>query len=382
MPPPTTTTTPMMGRGRNRAFTPRVSASKSGGAGKDRRRGKGVAEGGETVETGGGGGGGDGDDAALPSDLQRLVREHRAASGKASGSRTQGGTMSGVGRGMRTAEIGDSARVAIGAGAGAGRKAAEKAEKEMATVAARAVVEKAAASAAVFPSSKVTVKSEPMDTGDADVEERDPKVPAESDVVVSPPPPTARPARMSRSKQAQLALEEASRKIQPGRANTSEMFDAEDDWVDKTQYYPTVLTASSREVVTGTVGETMREAAEDTFIVFQLPSDLPLRKRNDIDEMDVDSVVEIPDDDESSAVSGMVRRISDLSDGQLGEIKIYADGTAKFFIGNAIFDVMQGTPYQHSEHLAHLDGENQQCVILGPSTTRMTCIPDVTQLLL
>jgi hypothetical protein len=252
----------------------------------------------------------------------------------------------------------------------------------MATVAARAVVEKAAASAAVFPSSKVTVKSEPMDTGDADVEERDPKVPAESDVVVSPPPPTARPARMSRSKQAQLALEEASRKIQPGRANTSEMFDAEDDWVDKTQYYPTVLTASSREVVTGTVGETMREAAEDTFIVFQLPSDLPLRKRNDIDEMDVDSVVEIPDDDESSAVSGMVRRISDLSDGQLGEIKIYADGTAKFFIGNAIFDVMQGTPYQHSEHLAHLDGENQQCVILGPSTTRMTCIPDVTQLLL
>ena len=192
----------------------------------------------------------------------------------------------------------------------------------------------------------------------------------------------ARQARMSKAKQAQLALEEASRRIQPERATTEEMYDAEEDWTDKSQYYPTVLTRSSREVDVGAVGDTVRESTEDKYVVLQLPSDLPLRKRIASEEMDVDGVVTLRDDDPDDEDSGMVRGVSELSNGQLGELKIHADGSAKLYIGNAVFDVMRGTPYQHSEQLARLDGDRQQCVIMGPTIARMTCVPDVTQLLL
>ena len=48
----------------------------------------------------------------------------------------------------------------------------------------------------------------------------------------------ARQARMSKSKQAQLALEEASRRIQHDRVTEEEMYDAEEDWADKSRYYP------------------------------------------------------------------------------------------------------------------------------------------------
>lgn len=192
----------------------------------------------------------------------------------------------------------------------------------------------------------------------------------------------ARQARMSKAKQAQLALEEASRRIQPERATTEEMYDAEEDWTDKSQYYPTVLTRSSREVDVGTVGDTVRESTDDKYVVLQLPSDLPLRRRVESEEMDVDGVVTLGDDDPADEDSGMVRSVSELSNGQLGELKIHADGSAKLYIGNAVFDVMRGTPYQHSEQLARLDGDRQQCVIMGPTIARMTCVPDVTQLLL
>ena len=194
----------------------------------------------------------------------------------------------------------------------------------------------------------------------------------------------ARQARMSKSKQAQLALEEASRRIQHDRVTEEEMYDAEEDWADKSQYYPTVLTERSRDVEGSSVGDVVRSTDEgNRFVVLQLPSDLPLIKRPEGEEMDVDGVVEVKDDDElGDEQNELVRGVADLANGQLGELKIHADGSAKLYIGNAAFDVMHGIPYQHSEHLARLDESKRQCVIMGSTVARLTCVPDVTQLLL
>jgi hypothetical protein len=143
-----------------------------------------------------------------------------------------------------------------------------------------------------------------------------------------------------------------------------------------------VLTTASREIAPASVAETVRGATGDRFMVLQLPSDLPLRKRDDDEDMEVDGVVEIGDDEDKIGAARMVRSTSELADGQLGELKIHADGSAKLYIGNAIFDVLQGTPYQHAEQVAQLDKVNGNCVIMGDSSARMICVPDVTQLLL
>lgn len=194
----------------------------------------------------------------------------------------------------------------------------------------------------------------------------------------------ARQARMSKVKQAQLALEEASRRIQRDRMTEDEIYDAEDDWVDRTQYYPTVLTRSSREIETAAVGEVLHAATDDQFVVLQLPAYLPLRKHGESSNMEVDGVVTVADDDESvhSDDSGAVRSLDDLSEGQLGELKVLADGSAKLYIGDAVFDVMTGTPYQHAEQLARLDADNGQFIVMGNTSARLTCVPDVTHLLL
>jgi len=194
----------------------------------------------------------------------------------------------------------------------------------------------------------------------------------------------ARQARMSKSKQAQMALEEASRRIQHDRVTEEEMYDAEEDWADKSQYYPTVLTERSRDVEVSSVGDVVRSTDDgDRFVVLQLPSDLPLIKRPEGEEMDVDGVVEVKDDNDSDDEQNeLVRGVADLANGQLGELKIHADGSAKLYIGNAAFDVMHGVPYQHSEQFARLDESKRQCVIIGSTIARLTCVPDVTQLLL
>ena len=194
-----------------------------------------------------------------------------------------------------------------------------------------------------------------------------------------------RQVRMSKAKQAQLAMEEASKKIQPDRMATEQMHDAEDDWVDKSQYYPTVL-KSAREMDVASVGEVVKSSTDDNYVVLQLPSYLPLRKHGGNEIMEVDGVVTVADENSdehtNSEDNDIVRDLSELSEGQLGELRIHADGSAKLYIGNAVFDVMHGTPYQHAEQVVRLDSENQQCVIMGTSSARLTCVPDVTALLL
>jgi len=341
------------GRGRRGNFAPRLNVARgSGGKGKKASKEP-------TAE----------EDVSLPSGVEKLVREARAA--------TRGGGRGSVDpsmpikRGARIAAPGDSDRVMIGGGS-APAPASKKASASKAAAT-------AAADEVTLPSSKTktTVKNEPMDVDDdksVSASDSDAKDTA-MDVSTAP----TRQVRMSRQKQAALAMENAARQVQPQRATTEKMYDAEQDWTDKNQYYPTVLTTSSREVETSSVGDVIRDTNGEDYVVFQLPSDLPLRNKSASDQMEVDGVIDLGDD---LKPQDCVRKVSELSDGQLGELKIHADGSVKLCIGNAIFDVTQGTPYQHAEQLARLDEDRQRCVILGKSTTRVTCIPDVTHLLL
>ena len=358
---PTTTTTggeggdgsTGTGRGRRGNFAPRLNAARGSG-GKGKKASKEPAA----------------EDVSLPSGVEKLVREARAA--------TRGGGKGSVDpsmpikRGARIAAPGDSDRVMIGGGA-APAPASKKAAASKAAAA-------AATTEVTLPSSKTKkdAKDEPMDVDDDDKSDSESGSDAKDTAMDVGTAPT-RQVRMSRQKQAALAMENAARQVQPQRATTEKMYDAEQDWTDKDQYYPTVLTTSSREVETSSVGDAIRDTNGEDYVVFQLPSDLPLRNKSASDQMEVDGVIDLGDD---LKPQDCVRKVSELSDGQLGELKIHADGSVKLCIGNAIFDVTQGTPYQHAEQLARLDEDLEQCVILGKSTTRVTCIPDVTHLLL
>lgn len=341
------------GRGRRGNFAPRLNAARGSG-GKGKKASKEPAA----------------EDVSLPSGVEKLVREARAA--------TRGGGKGSVDpsmpikRGARIAAPGDSDRVMIGGGA-APAPASKKAAASKAVAA-------AATTEVTLPSSKTKkdAKDEPMDVDDDDKSDSESGSDAKDTAMDVGTAPT-RQVRMSRQKQAALAMENAARQVQPQRATTENMYDAEQDWTDKDQYYPTVLTTSSREVETSSVGDAIRDTNGEDYVVFQLPSDLPLRNKSASDQMEVDGVIDLGDD---LKPQDCVRKVSELSDGQLGELKIHADGSVKLCIGNAIFDVTQGTPYQHAEQLARLDEDLEQCVILGKSTTRVTCIPDVTHLLL
>lgn len=283
--------------------------------------------------------------------------------------------MASGGRRGKRAEEGDGSRVTIGGG---GRVPGGSPTRARARAAAAAVKEEPRADAME------------TDVSGREAENRETITMPGTPVRAAPGTATgvqttpARQARMSKVKQAQLALEEASRRIQRDRMTEDEIYDAEDDWVDRTQYYPTVLTRSSREIETAAVGEVLHAATDDQFVVLQLPAYLPLRKHGESSNMEVDGVVTVADDDESvhSDDSGAVRSLDDLSEGQLGELKVLADGSAKLYIGDAVFDVMTGTPYQHAEQLARLDADNGQFIVMGNTSARLTCVPDVTHLLL
>jgi len=322
----------------------------------------------------------------LPGEVERLVKEARA--------RTSGGGRGeearAPARGVRTARDGDFARVAIGGGVASARAAADAKERASGERAKRAggaagttttterdVVIMEDPSMMAFPTSSRAVKKEIVEAKSDSEDEAE-----EMEAAPAPAPAPARATRVSKAKLALLALEERSKLIQPERATTDEMFDAEDDWTDKSQYYPTVLTSASRQVAPPSVAEIVRSATGDRFMVLQLPSDLPLRKKCDGEDMEVDGVVEIGDYDDKTAAARIVRNTSELADGQLGELKIHADGSAKLYIGNAIFDVSPGTPYQHAEQIAQLDKSSGKCVIMGATGVRMVCVPDVTHLLL
>lgn len=57
------------------------------------------------------------------------------------------------------------------------------------------------------------------------------------------------------------------------------------------------------------------------------------------------------------------------------------DGTVKLHLGEAVFDVVNGTTFKHNEQLACVDAPNAKCAFLGDVPGRLVCIPDVSHLL-
>ena len=160
------------------------------------------------------------------------------------------------------------------------------------------------------------------------------------------------------------------------------------DWTDKTQYYPTVLAPEPRErsraaAEEASVAARLRhaEAAADEYLVVQLPSRLPLasnRGRGGEDALvtenkagptggthrrsetqthsksRVDPSPRAPRDGSDFDFS-VAATLRELEEGRLGDLEVLADGSARLVIGDASFDVVEGTPFAHVEQLACVD---------------------------
>ena len=73
--------------------------------------------------------------------------------------------------------------------------------------------------------------------------------------------------------------------------------------------------------------------------------------------------------------------VPDLRAGQLGEIEVYADGTAKFVIGECRFDLKDGTAYRHHEQFNIIDEKKKKCAFVGDIVGLVVATPDVDQLI-
>jgi len=192
------------------------------------------------------------------------------------------------------------------------------------------------------------------------------------------------------------------------------------DWTDKTQYYPTVLAPLSEEAEEASVAARLRraEAAADEYLVVQLPSRLPLASNRGRGGEDVALITSESDAHGPTGAGGTHRRsetqtqtqtqtrvkdqtpatrdggsdfdfsvaatLRDLEEGRLGDLEVLADGSARLVIGDASFDVVEGTPFAHVEQLACVDaggGPDAKCAFLGRVPGRLVCIPDVAELL-
>ena len=230
------------------------------------------------------------------------------------------------------------------------------------------------------------------------------------DAVVTKRKPAAKAERLE-------ATLEATMPASPVDADAPPDWTPEADWTDKTQYYPTVLAPEPRErsraaAEEASVAARLRhaEAAADEYLVVQLPSRLPLasnRGRGGEDALVTES------DAGPGPTGGTHRRsetqthasrvdpspatrdgsdfdfsvaatLRELEEGRLGDLEVRADGSARLVIGDASFDVVEGTPFAHVEQLACVDaggGPDAKCAFLGRVPGRLVCIPDVAELL-
>ena len=171
------------------------------------------------------------------------------------------------------------------------------------------------------------------------------------------------------------------------------------DWTDKTQYYPTVLAPepdpersgsfANEATVAARLGRA--EAAADEYLVVQLPSRLPLasnRSRGGEDSgggsFEARAKTRVGLGDGSGFDFSVAATLGELEEGRLGELEVRADGSARLVIGDASFDVVEGTPFAHVEQLACVDageGPDAKCAFLGRVPGRLVCIPDVAAML-
>ena len=210
---------------------------------------------------------------------------------------------------------------------------------------------------------------------------------------------------------------EATMPASPVDADAPPDWTPDADWTDKTQYYPTVLAPEPRErsraaAEEASVAARLRhaEAAADEYLVVQLPSRLPLasnRGRGGDDALvtenkagptggthrrsetqthsksRVDPSPRAPRDGSDFDFS-VAATLRELEEGRLGDLEVLADGSVRLVIGDASFDVVEGTPFAHVEQLACVDaggGPDAKCAFLGRVPGRLVCIPDVAELL-
>ena len=230
------------------------------------------------------------------------------------------------------------------------------------------------------------------------------KASAEDAVTVTKRKPAAKAERLE-------ATLEATMPASPVDADAPPDWTPDADWTDKTQYYPTVLAPLSGAEEASVAARLRRaEAAADEYLVVQLPSRLPLasnRGRGGEDALVTES------DAGPGPTGGTHRRsetqthasrvdpspatrdgsdfdfsvaatLRELEEGRLGDLEVRADGSARLVIGDASFDVVEGTPFAHVEQLACVDaggGPDAKCAFLGRVPGRLVCIPDVAELL-
>ena len=60
---------------------------------------------------------------------------------------------------------------------------------------------------------------------------------------------------------------------------------------------------------------------------------------------------------------------------------MYADGTAKFVIGECRFDLKDGTAYRHHEQFNIIDEKKKKCAFVGDIVGLVVATPDVDQLI-
>ena len=133
------------------------------------------------------------------------------------------------------------------------------------------------------------------------------------------------------------------------------------------------------------------EAAADEYLVVQLPSRLPLasnRSRGGEDSgggsFEARAKTRVGLGDGSGFGFSVAATLGELEEGRLGELEVRADGSARLVIGDASFDVVEGTPFAHVEQLACVDageGPDAKCAFLGRVPGRLVCIPDVAAML-
>jgi hypothetical protein len=228
--------------------------------------------------------------------------------------------------------------------------------------------------------------------------------------------PDSKPKSAAKAEKLEATLE-ATMPASPMDADAPPDWTPDVDWTDKTQYYPTVLAPEPRErsrtaEEEASVAAQLRraEAAADEYLVVQLPSRLPLasnRGRGGEDALVTES------DAGPGPTGGTHRRsetqthasrvdpspatrdgsdfdfsvaatLRELEEGRLGDLEVRADGSARLVIGDASFDVVEGTPFAHVEQLACVDaggGPDAKCAFLGRVPGRLVCIPDVAELL-
>jgi hypothetical protein len=225
--------------------------------------------------------------------------------------------------------------------------------------------------------------------------------------------------------------EDARRRVleQRRKIDADEQYEA--DWTDKKQYFPIdlavfdaqkraeemslndaaeeerdganekeeekkVFSRRKRNSIAQTL-ENLRASKGEKLVAWQLPPDLPLAndsnrnnaavagRNNNTNRRDAERTTSgagnAANRSNKSKKHKKLLEVADLRAGQLGEIEVYADGTAKLVIGECRFDLDNGAEYRHHEQFVIIDEKKKKCAFVGDIVGRVVATPDVDQLI-